>query len=64
MSSDLEKKFKRCVEFLQNQPKEGASYSASNEEKLKLYGLFKQATEGVCKGKRPSALNFVAKSKW
>jgi len=31
--------------------------------KLQLYALYKQAQEGDCKGKRPSAFNVVARAK-
>ena len=36
----------------------------SNEEKLKFYALFKQATSGECTGPAPSRLNVVAKAKY
>ncbi|KFO78543.1 hypothetical protein N303_07651, partial [Cuculus canorus] len=35
-----------------------------NETKLKLYALFKQATEGPCNSPKPSMLDFVKKAKW
>uniref|UniRef100_A0A8C0J8Y1 Enoyl-CoA delta isomerase 2 n=1 Tax=Chelonoidis abingdonii TaxID=106734 RepID=A0A8C0J8Y1_CHEAB len=35
-----------------------------NEEKLKLYALFKQATEGPCSSPKPGMLDFVKKAKW
>ncbi|NWH82265.1 ECI2 isomerase, partial [Piaya cayana] len=35
-----------------------------NETKLKLYALFKQATEGPCNSPKPSMLDFVNKAKW
>ncbi|NXI46270.1 ECI2 isomerase, partial [Galbula dea] len=35
-----------------------------NEAKLKLYGLFKQATEGPCNAPKPGMLDFVKKAKW
>ncbi|NXX45416.1 ECI2 isomerase, partial [Tricholaema leucomelas] len=35
-----------------------------NETKLKLYALFKQATEGPCNAPKPSMLDFVKKAKW
>ncbi|KAH8261710.1 hypothetical protein KR044_002738, partial [Drosophila immigrans] len=31
---------------------------------LDLYGLYKQATEGVCATSRPSMLQMTARSKW
>ncbi|GAB2631055.1 acyl-CoA-binding protein [Belliella aquatica] len=35
----------------------------SNEELLKLYGLYKQATEGDNKGETPGGFDFVAAAK-
>ncbi|XP_010122339.1 PREDICTED: enoyl-CoA delta isomerase 2, mitochondrial [Chlamydotis macqueenii] len=35
-----------------------------NETKLKLYALFKQATEGPCSSPKPGMLDFVKKAKW
>uniref|UniRef100_A0A0K0FDM0 Enoyl-CoA delta isomerase 2, mitochondrial (inferred by orthology to a human protein) n=1 Tax=Strongyloides venezuelensis TaxID=75913 RepID=A0A0K0FDM0_STRVS len=35
-----------------------------NDVKLKLYGLFKQATSGDVSGSRPGAMNFVARAKY
>ncbi len=38
--------------------------SPGNEAKLKLYGLFKQATVGPVNVKRPGMTDFVGKAKW
>ncbi|XP_078544172.1 enoyl-CoA delta isomerase 2-like isoform X2 [Lissotriton helveticus] len=35
-----------------------------NEVKLKLYALFKQATEGPCNAPKPGMMDFVNKAKW
>lgn len=35
-----------------------------NEVKLKIYALFKQATQGPCSSPKPSMLDFVNKAKW
>ncbi|KAM4835652.1 enoyl-CoA delta isomerase 2 isoform 2-T4 [Thomomys bottae] len=35
-----------------------------NEVKLKLYALYKQATEGPCSTPKPGMLDFVNKAKW
>ncbi|RXG71477.1 Enoyl-CoA delta isomerase 2, mitochondrial, partial [Armadillidium vulgare] len=35
-----------------------------NETKLKLYGLFKQSTEGSVTSKRPGLTDFVGRAKW
>ena len=36
----------------------------SNDELLKLYALFKQATKGDVEGKRPSLINVKERAKW
>jgi len=36
----------------------------SNEDLLKLYGLYKQATEGDVHGDKPGLFDFVAKAKY
>ncbi len=36
----------------------------NNDELLKLYSLYKQATEGDVKGKRPGFTNFVGRAKY
>lgn len=36
----------------------------TNEMKLKLYALFKQATKGECTEKEPSRLQVVQRMKW
>ncbi|XP_037384922.1 enoyl-CoA delta isomerase 2-like [Talpa occidentalis] len=35
-----------------------------NEVKLKLYALYKQATEGPCNAPKPGVFDFVNKAKW
>ncbi|HXY05659.1 MAG TPA: acyl-CoA-binding protein [Burkholderiaceae bacterium] len=40
------------------------SQRPDNTTLLKLYALFKQATEGDVSGARPGALDFVAAAKW
>jgi len=39
-------------------------YTPTNDEKLKFYSLFKQATVGPCNTPRPGMLDFVGKAKW
>lgn len=36
----------------------------SDEQKLTIYGLYKQATVGDCNTPKPSMMDFVGKSKW
>lgn len=38
--------------------------SVSNEDKLRLYGLFKASTTGPCNTDQPSMLDFVGRAKW
>lgn len=47
---------KSRLNSLQNEP--------DNDTKLKIYGLFKQASAGACNTKQPGALDFVGKAKW
>ena len=55
----IENKFKESeitVKQLKKRP--------TNDELLKLYGLYKQATSGDASGKRPSLINVKARAKW
>ena len=55
----IENKFKESevtVKQLKTRP--------TNDELLKLYGLYKQATAGDASGKRPSLINVKARAKW
>lgn len=36
----------------------------SNDDKLKLYGLYKQATIGDCNIQKPGILDLVGRAKW
>ena len=38
--------------------------SPTNEEKLKVYSLYKQATQGKCNTECPGFLDFAGKAKW
>jgi len=59
----LEERFKLAVGFIQALPPDG-ELAPSVNDKLEFYALFKQASEGPCKTKKPSMLNFVARKKW
>jgi len=55
------------LEELFNQAKkrvESIDYRPSNEQLLKLYGFFKQATEGDVSGDRPGGFDFKAIAKY
>jgi len=59
--SDLKKQFDDAVAFVQNA--EG-DFEPSNDLKLQFYSLFKQATEGDVKGKKPGMLDVVGRAKY
>lgn len=56
---DVEESFKKATEFVSK-----AKFKASNDDKLKLYGYFKQATVGPCNIPKPGFLYFEEKAKW
>lgn len=43
---------------------EASGVEVDNETKLKLYGLYKQATSGVCSTAKPGLTDFVGRAKW
>ena len=55
----LENDFNKAVEDVQKLPSK-----PSNDDLLILYSLFKQATIGPARDKRPSALNIIARKKF
>ena len=59
--SDLKQKFEETVNFVQTA--EG-DIELSNELKLKMYALYKQATEGDVTGKKPGMMDFIARAKF
>ena len=59
--SDLKQKFEETVNFVQTA--EG-DIELSNELKLKMYALYKQATEGDVSGKKPGMMDFIARAKF
>lgn len=58
---DLESRFQTAVELVQSA---AGDFKPSNELKLRMYGLFKQATRGDVSGKKPGMFDFVARAKW
>lgn len=58
---DLKKQFEDTVNYVQNG--EG-DFQPSNELKLKMYSLYKQATVGDVTGKKPGMMDFVARAKY
>mmetsp|Transcript_12989 Transcript_12989/g.23066 ORF Transcript_12989/g.23066 Transcript_12989/m.23066 type:complete len:92 (+) Transcript_12989:100-375(+) len=58
---DLEKQFQAAVEKV----KTGTPKTpATNEDKLNIYKLFKQATSGDVTGSQPYAVQFEKRAKW
>ncbi|XP_037088974.1 uncharacterized protein LOC119109455 isoform X2 [Pollicipes pollicipes] len=58
-----QKQFDAAVHLIRGLPKNGP-FQPSNDMKLKLYGFFKQATEGPCTQPAPSFWDLVGKAKW
>ena len=58
--SDLETRFKKAAEFVRNSPPS----DSSNDEKLAVYALYKQATDGDVQGSQPWAVQPEARAKW
>ena len=61
--SDLEALFKAAVEKVRTAPSDG-DFKPSNDYKLRMYGLYRQATDGDVKGKRPGMLDLVGRMKY
>lgn len=59
--SDLKQQFDEAVDYVQHG--EG-KVEPSNETKLRFYALYKQATEGDVKGKKPGMLDVVGRAKY
>jgi acyl-CoA-binding protein len=57
--SDLDTQFVAAADNAKNLPKR-----PDNETLLQLYSLYKQATEGDVKGKRPGFTDFVGRAKY
>ena len=52
--------FAACVQRVRVSPQ----VKLADEQRLRLYGLYKQATEGDNSSKPPGLLDFVGRSKW
>ena len=59
--SDPKTKFEETVSYVQNAD---GDFEPSNELKLQMYALFKQATEGDVTGKKPGMMDFVGRAKY
>jgi acyl-CoA-binding protein len=57
--SELDAEFQQASEDVKQLTKD-----PGNDAKLKLYGLYKQGTEGDVSGKRPGRLDMVGRAKY
>lgn len=58
--SDIQQQFNDAISYVQSGQ---GNAKPSNETKLKYYALYKQATEGDVKGKKPGLTDFVGRAK-
>lgn len=63
MSASLRQQFDAAVKLIRGLPKSGP-FQPSNEMRLRLYGYYKQAVEGVCHQPAPGFWDVVGKAKW
>jgi pimeloyl-ACP methyl ester carboxylesterase/acyl-CoA-binding protein len=61
--SSLKQRFEQAVEKIRAAPADGP-FKPTNELKLKMYALYRQATDGDVRGKRPGMLDVVARYKY
>ena len=61
MSSELEQQFNEMLKKVENAE---MAYRPSQQEKLKLYGYYKQATEGDVQGDKPPMTKFIERAKY
>ena len=61
--SDLKSEFEAAVEKVRNAPEDG-SFKPGNDLKLKMYALFRQASDGDVSGKRPGMLDMIGRMKY
>ncbi len=63
MSTTLKQQFEAAVEQVRTAPSDGP-FKPDNAYKLKMYGLYRQATDGDARGKRPSLLDPIGRMKY
>ncbi|SFF50762.1 Acyl-CoA-binding protein [Fontimonas thermophila] len=63
MSKNLQQQFEIAVEKVRNAPADGP-FKPDNEFKLRMYALYRQATDGDVQGKRPGMLDVVGRFKY
>ncbi|SHO79017.1 Similar to S.cerevisiae protein ACB1 (Acyl-CoA-binding protein) [Malassezia sympodialis ATCC 42132] len=55
--------FQKAVEIIRNLPKNSPA-KVTQAQQLRIYGLYKQATEGDVSTSRPGMLDFTGRAKW
>lgn len=60
--SDLQTQFNEAVGKVRNAPSDG-DFKPSTDYQLRMYALYRQATDGDVSGKRPGMINVVARAK-
>lgn len=61
MADSVQARFEKAVKYVREAP---PSADSTNEMKLALYALYKQATEGDVQGAQPWAVQFEARAKY
>ena len=59
--NDLKQEFDNAVDYVKNA---GGEFKPSNDLKLEMYALFKQAIEGDVNGKKPGRMDLVGRAKY
>jgi len=59
--SELKSTFEDAVNYVQNPQ---GDFQPSNDLKLEMYALYKQATEGDVSGNKPGFMDFVGRAKY
>ncbi len=59
--TSIKKKFDDTVEYVKNTDSDS---NFSNDLKLEMYALYKQATQGDISGKKPGMMDIVGKAKY
>jgi len=57
----LKQQFKNTVDFAQSA---NSGIEMNNDQKLKVYALYKQATEGDVAGSKPGRMKIIARTKY
>lgn len=61
--TETQENFDFAVEQIRNSSTQGSN-GPSDDEKLKFYALYKQATVGKCNTSQPWAIQVVERAKW